>query len=273
MDGNIETIIGIEIPGVRIAYEMAGHGPALMFLHGGLLDRHMWDHQFAFFANRYRAIRYDMRSSGDSETVPTTEPFTHHEDLLRFLKALHIDRVSLVGLSNYSIALDFTVAYPELVEKLVLVSPGMRGYDFRDPWIETGFAAMLKALGQQDLSGAVEVFLTMWFDGPFRKPGEVNPVVRERAREIVTRSFRLSRLAPNAKGLEPPAIGRLREVHVPMLIVLGEKDAPDIHAIARLIQEGVAGSRMVTISQAGHCVPMEKPIEFNLAVEAFLATA
>lgn len=113
----------------------------------------------------------------------------------------------------------------------------------------------------------------MWFDGPFRKPGEVSPVVRERAREIVTRSFRLSRLAAKAKGLEPPAIGRLREVHVPTLIVLGEKDAPDIHAIARLIQEGVAGARVVIISQAGHCVPMEKPIEFNLAVEAFLATA
>lgn len=130
MDGNIETITGVEIPGVRIAYETAGRGPALMFLHGGLLDRHMWDDQFAFFARRYRVIRYDMRSSGDSETVPTTDPFTHHEDLRRFLKALHIDRLSLVGLSHYSIALDFTIAYPELVEKLVLVSPGNAGVRF-----------------------------------------------------------------------------------------------------------------------------------------------
>lgn len=270
MDGNIETTVGVEIPGVRIAYEMAGRGPALIFVHGGLLDRHMWDDQFAFFAKSYRAIRYDMRSSGESQTVPTTEPFTHHEDLLRFLKALKIDRLSLVGLSNYAIALDFTIAYPELVEKLVLVSPGLRGYDFGDPWIGSGFAAMMKALGQQDLTGAVEVFLTMWFDGPYRKPGEGSPVVREHIREIVTRCFRLSRLAPNAKGLEPPAIGRLAEVQVPTLIVLGEKDAPDIHAIGRLIHQGVEGSRLVTISDAGHCVPMEKPIEFNLAVEAFL---
>ena len=71
---------------------------------------------------------------------------------------------------------------------------------------------MMKARGQRDLSGAVEVFRTMWFDGPYRKPGEVSRVVRERMREIVTQSFRLSRLAPNAKGLEPTAIGRLAEL-------------------------------------------------------------
>jgi hypothetical protein len=37
--------------------------------------------QFAFFARNHHAIRYDMRSAGQSETTPTTEPFTHHEDL------------------------------------------------------------------------------------------------------------------------------------------------------------------------------------------------
>lgn len=263
-------MVAVEISGVRIAYEMEGHGPTLIFLNGGLLDRNMWDDQFAFFAKRYRAIRYDMRSSGESETVPTTDPFTHHEDLLRFVKAVKIDRFSLIGLSNYAIALDFTIAYPELVDKLVLVSPGLRGYTFLDPWIGNSFAAMMKALGKQDLSAAVEVFLTMWCDGPYRKPAEVSCVVRERIREMVTRSFRLSRLAPNAQGLEPAAIGRLAEVYAPTLIVLGEKDAPDIQSIGRLINKGVAGSQLVTISDAGHCVPMEKPVEFNLAVEAFL---
>jgi pimeloyl-ACP methyl ester carboxylesterase len=271
MEGKVEaTTSFIDVPGVRIAYEIAGLGPSLIFLHGGLLDRRMWEDQFAFFARSHRAIRYDMRSSGQSETAPTTEPFTHHQDLLRFLSALEIDRVSLIGLSNYAIALDFTIAYPQLVEKLVLVSPGLRGYDFRDPWVGTNFAAMMRALGQQDLSRAVDVFLTMWLDGPYRKPEEVNPFVRDRVREMVTRSFGLSRLAPNSKGLEPPAIGRLSEVHSPTLIVLGEKDAPDIHSIGKLIHEGVAGSRVVRLSDVGHCLPMEKPNEFNIKVETFL---
>ena len=260
----------VDIPGVRIAYECAGQGSSLAFLHGGLLDRRMWDGQFAFFAGTHRAIRYDMRGAGQSETVPTTEPFTHHEDLRELLKALNIDHVSLIGLSNYAIALDFTIAYPELVEKLVLVSPGLRGYDFRDPWIGTRFAAMMQDLGKGEVNEAVEVFLTMWVDGPFRKLEEVDRFVRERAREMTARSFGLSRLAPNCKGLEPPAIGRLSEVSVPTLIFLGEKDAPDIHTIGKLIHESVVGSELVTMRGVGHALPMEKPDEFNHAVEHFL---
>jgi 3-oxoadipate enol-lactonase len=40
----------IDIPGVRLAHDMAGRGSPVVFLHGGLLDRRMWDGQFAFFA-------------------------------------------------------------------------------------------------------------------------------------------------------------------------------------------------------------------------------
>lgn len=259
----------VDIPGVRLAYDSAGRGTPVVFLHGGLLDRQQWDAQFVFFAANYRAIRYDLRSSGQSETTPTSEPFTHHEDLLRFLGALNISRVLLVGHSNYAVALDFTMAYPELVEKLVLVSPGLRGYEFRDAWVGIKFSAMMQALGQRDLSGAVEVFLNLWVDGPYRKPEEVNSLVRERVREMVTRAFPLSRLAPNCKGLEPPAASRLREVHVPTLVVLGKQDAPDIHAIGRLICEGVAGSQLVEIPDVGHTLSMEKPGEFNRVVADF----
>ena len=241
----------IDIPGVRVADEIAGRGSCVVFLDCGLLDRSMWDGQVAFFARTHRAVRYDMRCSGQSMTTPTAEPFAHHEDLRELLKALEIDRASLVGHSNYGVALDFTIAYPELIEKLVLVSPGLRG-DFRDPWVGARFEAMMQTLSRQVLSGAVEEFLTMWVDGPYRTPAEVDPLVRERVRAMVTRSFGLSRLAPNCKGLEPPAIGRLSDVSVPTLIILGEKDAPDIHAIGRLIHEGVLGSQLVTISNVGH---------------------
>jgi pimeloyl-ACP methyl ester carboxylesterase len=60
---------------------MAGAGRAVVFQHGGLLDRRQWDTKFAHFAKNYRPIRYDMRSAGWSETTPTSEPFAHHEDL------------------------------------------------------------------------------------------------------------------------------------------------------------------------------------------------
>jgi pimeloyl-ACP methyl ester carboxylesterase len=260
----------VDIPGVRIACDIAGEGAPVIFLHGGLLDRRMWDGQFEHFAGRHCAIRYDLRSSGESKTTPRTEPFSHHEDLFELLKGLDVQHVSLVGHSNHAIALDFALAYPSLVDKLVLVSPGLRGYDFRDQWIGTNFAAMMRALGQRDLNGAVEEFLTMWVDGPYRSSAEVDPFVRERVREMATRAFQLSRLAPNCKGLEPAAAGRLRELDVPTMVVLGDKDAPDIQAIGRLIHEGVSGSGVVMIRDVGHALMMEKPGEFNNVVEEFL---
>jgi pimeloyl-ACP methyl ester carboxylesterase len=69
----------------------------------------MWDEQFSFFAQRYQAVRYDMRGAGRSDTTPSTEPFAHHEDLNHLLQALQIEQVSLVGLSNYAAALDFAI--------------------------------------------------------------------------------------------------------------------------------------------------------------------
>ena len=212
-----------------------------------------------------------MRSAGQSETTPFTAPYTHHEDLYRLLQALAITRATLIGLSNHSVALDFAIAYSSSVEKLVLVSPGLRGYEFRDPWIATHFAAMLQALEQRNLSAAVEVFLTMWVDGPNRTPAQVDPGVRERVRRMVTHAFPMSRHAPNSRGLEPPAAGRLSGVTAPTLVVLGEKDAPDIHAIAELIREGVAGSRLTTIRDAAHTLVLERPSEFNRVVEQLLA--
>lgn len=64
--------------------------------------------------------------------------------------------------------------------------------------------------------------------------------------------------------------GRLSEVRAQTLVVLGDKDAPDIHAIGELIHSGVAGSRLVSTRDAGHTLVMEKPDEFNQVVEDFL---
>jgi pimeloyl-ACP methyl ester carboxylesterase len=81
MSDTIPTYHGfVDLPGVRLAYDRAGQGDAVIFLHGGLLDRRMWDDQFSYFARHYQAIRYDMRSAGRSETTLSAERYTHHEE-------------------------------------------------------------------------------------------------------------------------------------------------------------------------------------------------
>ncbi len=261
----------VELPGARLYYEISGEGEPVIFLHGGLLDGRMWGHQFSFFVQHYQAIRYDMRGAGKSETVPSTEAYIPYQDLYHFLHALNIQRASLVGLSGGArAAIDFAIAYPQQVQKLVLVSPGMSGYAFLDEWTHQRGKALVEALSQQNLADAVEIFLIMWTDGPYRTPEQVDLTVREHIREMVTHALPLSRLAPNFKELEPPAVGRLSEIHAPTLVILGEKDTSDIHAIGKLLHEQVVVSELVLIPDVGHALVMEKPSEFNTLVDHFL---
>ncbi len=62
---SIEVSTGyVDVPGVRLYYEEAGEDTPLVMIHGGFLDRRMWDDQFHSLARRYRAIRYDVRAPG-----------------------------------------------------------------------------------------------------------------------------------------------------------------------------------------------------------------
>src|SRR4030095_8156327 len=93
---------------------------------GGLSDSRVWDEQFKEFAKSYRVIRYDLRGFGRS-AYPTT-PFSHVEDLYALLKFLKVERASFAGLSlGGMIAMDFALEHPEMVERLVLTSSGLRG--------------------------------------------------------------------------------------------------------------------------------------------------
>jgi 3-oxoadipate enol-lactonase len=126
---------------------------------------------------------------------------------------------------------------------------------------------MIQALQQRELAGAVEEFLIMWADGPSRTPEQVDPVVRARIGEMVSHAFPLSRLAPNVQYLDPPAVGRLSEIHVPTLVIVGEQDTSDVHAVGKLLQEQVAGAEVVMMANVAHTLVMEKPDELNTLVQ------
>jgi len=67
-----------------------------------------------------------------------------------------------------------------------------------------------------------------------------------------------------------PAYRRLNEIKVPVLIMAGEFDMPDVHAHAGAINAGISGSQRIIIPDAGHLIPLEQPELFNEAVTGFL---
>src|SRR5947208_6867645 len=104
----------IEVSGTSLYYEEMGEGHPLVLIHGGYMDRRMWDDQFAIFAEQYRVIRYDVRGFGKS-ALPTV-PYADRQDLYELLTALGVQSAYLLGLSlGGVIAVDFALEHPTIV--------------------------------------------------------------------------------------------------------------------------------------------------------------
>ena len=116
----------VTVDGGSLFYEAAGAGDAIVFIHGGNLDHRMWDAQFVLLQRTHRVIRYDARGFGISSAVDRS--FRAPDDLAALLRAHGIAKATLVGLSmGGGIAIDFALAYPDMVHRLVLASPSITG--------------------------------------------------------------------------------------------------------------------------------------------------
>ncbi len=256
----------------RIAHDIAGEGPEVVLLHGGLLDLTTWDEEFEALAAHYQVIRYDARGHGRSSSV--TGDWSNADDLDELLTYLGVGRVRLVGLSlGARTALDFALQHPERTESLVLAAPGISGRPFADPYVVRHMAAQTKAVARPDGAAAfVEEFLRMWVDGPRRQPGDVDPALRERMRAIAAANIRAHASGPATGRLrEVGAAGRLHEISAPVLAVVGELDSSDITGNVDAVAAAVPDTAVVRVPGAGHMVNLEAPRVFLKEVSAFLA--
>src|SRR5437763_35214 len=105
---------------VKLPYDEAGSGPAVVLLHAGVLDRRMWAaHLEPLAAAGYRAIAPDLPGFGDA---PVPAAYTEWLDVLETLDTLGVERAVLVGNSfGGAMALRVAAVAPERVRGLVLV--------------------------------------------------------------------------------------------------------------------------------------------------------
>src|SRR6188474_1328003 len=145
----------VNVPGSSLFYEAAGVGGPVILLHGGNLDRRMWDAEFTGLQSRYRVVRYDARGYGRSGPADTA--FRAHDDLLALMDALKLSRATLIGLSlGGRIAIDFALAHPERVDRLVLAAPGISGGKWAED-ADTAWLVVARQAAKQKDSVAVAV--------------------------------------------------------------------------------------------------------------------
>ena len=253
-----------EVNGTRLYYEAAGKGPAVVLLHGGLVDSRLWDEQMGPLSKHSRVVRYDLRGYGRS-AAPAAQ-FWPTEDLRALLDFLKIERATLVGLSlGGIIAADFALEHPERVERLVLVGPGVRGD--RQPPDEKSMNAY-RVGAAEGPEKYFEAFLRADLLAGLRD----RPKAREAMRRMMLDNYKA--LAYLRAGLsqspEPPTIERLGRIKAPTLVVVGSLDSKNLLNIADTLAAKIPGARKVAIPGASHHPPVETPREFNRVLLDFL---
>ena len=165
------------------------------------------------------------------------------------------------------IAIDFTVAHPEMVDAMVLIGAYVDGFKSSEHMRQRGMAAAGPLIENDDVEQTIE----NWCNDPYFVSPK-NTSARQKFREFLT-SYPHNLYEPHGFSFDepgPPAIGRLSEIDVPTLIMVGEEDIADNHAVSGAIQVGINGSKRVVFPDAGHLVSLEQPEIFNQIAFEFL---
>ena len=251
----------------KLYCEIKGFGKPLVLIHGGLMDRRMWEAQFEFFSRYFTVVRYDIRGYEKSDRAEGE--FSHVDDLYFLLKCLDISGCYILGLSlGGQIAIDFTLEHPEMVNALIPASSAVTGFEYLDKEnLEPEFNYIFEEAAAGDFKHAAERVSSL----PYFVPVEGNREIILDMRSMIEENLPAWAVPQGSvKWPEPPAAERLSEINAPCLVVTGDKDVSDIFRAADALSSTIPGARKKVIHNAGHHVNMEKPGEFNKAVLEFL---
>jgi len=275
------TLKTVRTPSGNIAYAEQGQGPVALFVHGVLLNNHLWRHQLAHLSDIRRCIAPDLLAHGETEVTPGGDvSVTANADmLLQLLDALKIDQVDLVGNdSGGGIAQIFAANHPGRVRSLTLTD-----CDTHDNWPPEAFKpflAMAAAGGLGDALGAMladkSVYRSPGALGPaYEDPAKVSdadietylrPLMRNDQRLADFRRFLAAFDNKHTRAIE----GGLKKLGVPTQIVWGTDDVYFDAQWGRWLAKTIPGTRrLVELTGARIFFPEERWAEFNRELRGF----
>lgn len=274
MSGTVHSVPKIDVNGTKLGYDdTGGNGPAVMLLHAGITDRRMWQHQLSALADHYRLIAPDLRGYGDSELPDAA--FAHHHDVVGMLDALGLERAALVGCSSGgAVAVDTALAHPDRVNALALFGTAISGHEWSEETNDL-WETLVGDVDLDDLDVLTEAETRFWVVGPERRPEQLDPALLDLVRQMDRRALAGEQALSAVPVIElnPPAITRLDELRMPVLVTAGACDIPDIRQLADLIAATVPTAvRLPDLPNAAHLLPLERPAECNAALRRFLDT-
>jgi len=112
-----------------LKFNILGSGDPIILIHGGGTDSRVWNEYAQKLSEKYKVISYDLRGHGDSP-IPT-DTTNHVEDLFQLFSSLNLKKATIIGHSlGGQIATDFALLYPNKMDQLVLIAPGLSGFQY-----------------------------------------------------------------------------------------------------------------------------------------------
>lgn len=261
-----------KINGVMIAYEEHGTGEeVVVFSHGYLMNRHMFDAQIAALSSTYRVIAYDHRGHGESAKIEAPiDMYDLVDDAAALIDELVGGPVHFVGMSTGGfVAMRLMSRRPELLRSVALIDTSAQG---EPPAKRAQYRAMLWIARHFGLAPLVGRTLSLLMGKPFRT---------DRARRDELESWKAAILA-----LDRPSISffgeaifwrddvsrQLADAKSPALVIVGELDVATPVSKAEHIARVLPNAKLERIAGAGHTSPVERPEEVTRALDEFLSS-
>jgi pimeloyl-ACP methyl ester carboxylesterase len=261
--------------GVRLYSEETGSGIPIIFVHEFGGDFRSWEPQVRHFSRQYRCITYNARGYPPSDVPEDPRKYSQKracDDVLCVLDGLRVEKAHVVGLSMGSFAaLHFGLHYPDRALSLLIAGCGYGA----EPDQRERFRSEADAIAAELQEKGMEAFAQRYAVGPARVQFQNKDPRgwKEFAETLATHSATGSALTQQAVQKERPSLfemqDELKQLTVPMLIVVGDEDWPCL--IPNIfLKRAVSSAALVVMPNSGHTVNLEEPCLFNMLLANFI---
>jgi len=239
------------VNGIDMNYRVQGEGPTLVMAHGlmgSMANMAMLGDVSDLLWDSFKVVNYDARGHGESGY--TTDPADYTwpalaDDMYHLARYLGIERAHIGGGSmGAGTSAVFVLDHPEMVEKLVLITPPpMLPESFSTA--KAVFLGLAMLIERDGLEAAVKVAVNV---PPISLMRDTDPEMFEWMRQWLL-SQNPASLVPAIRGViggPPVPYERFSEIEAPTLVVAQEGDPIHPTASAELARQTIRGSRLVT---------------------------
>ncbi|MFM9887838.1 MAG: alpha/beta fold hydrolase [Burkholderiales bacterium] len=260
--------------GVKLYYEEAGTGNAMIFVHEFAGDHRSWEPQMRYFSRYFRCISYGARGFPPSDIPEDPAKYSQaraRDDIRDMLNFLKIDKAHVVGLSMGGFAtLHFGISYSNRAHSLMI---GGCGYG-AEPKEKAKFQAETELAAAMFERETMAVAYKKYASGPTRVQYE-NKDPRgwqEFATQLSEHSTKGSVLTMRGVQAKRPSLWELvdgmKKITAPALVITGDEDDPCLEP-ALLMKRNIPTAALVVLPRAGHTINIEEPDAFNRALFEF----